>query len=1002
MKNKFSIKQIGQSLVEIILVIGLSSIILPALLTGLVSSRQGKVQQSQRTQATYLLNGTVDAIRSVREKDWVSFAINGVFHPVIVGSNWSLAAGTTTINGFIQNVTIENVNRNTDGTIVATGGTPDPSTKKVIVSISWDQPSASSIEETLYMTRYLENNFFVQTTEAEFKTGSIIDSTQVTNTTGGEVLLINNNRAKWCSPALSNVTIDLPDGPPVAVSAVANTATTSIPNDVLVAIAPSDATSGKLAYLTVTANTDPPSPTLHGTFTLDSTKYSSGTYPTSLGGLTNNFKTNDVKYYKSASGSLYGLLATDLPDHEVVAVRINDGTSETFQDPVNKIYKYHTFFNTRMYGIGSGLDTGFLGPTANAAETSGAGDNNGYESNPTRAYTDNSSFATDSSSGSGNGTDCLGADKDKHRFYNYGFSLPENTTIDGIEVRLDAKADSTTGAPKICVQLSWDGGATWTAPKTTVNLSASEATYILGGAADTWGRSWSGANFNDAANFRVRVIDVVSNTSRKFSLDWVGVKVHYSGGNISTNDQAPFGYGASDLTILGNTAYVDSGGYLYTFDLSNIDDKSPTNGLDQIGCRILLDGYSCQPGYGIDIKYSSGETGTSWNSTSGPAHPDTCADGGNIELYADHQLSAVQVGTNKYIYVAVGAGTNPELDIVDVSTVPTSNIANSSCGRGSDTGWKVVGSLDLDPYGSVPTEEAANSVFAKSDGTRAYVSSNGGIMHGGIPDSDQFYIIDTTTKSNPKFLFTWPTTQLNPPAPIPPHYANTAQSGYYNGNASNIQLFPRRALTVLNGLRAVLVGQDGFPPPGDTTEPQEYQVLNLENESAPAYCGGIYFLPGFNDLTSVSEADGDNFVYMVANTMEKQLKVIQGGPDTGIYASNGTFESSVFQAPTTSAFFTRFSATVNQPAQTTIKAQVAVAAPVAGDCAGATYTYVGPNANPGSYFIPVGNTLSGVIPFESNGTYQNPNRCFRIKFWLDTLDSNITPTLYDFSVTYSP
>jgi hypothetical protein len=51
-------------------------------------------------------------------------------------------------------------------------------------------------------------------------------------------------------------------------------------------------------------------------------------------------------------------------------------------------------------------------------------------------------------------------------------------------------------------------------------------TYILGGAADKWGRTWSVAEMSNA-NFRVRVTDVASNTARDFSLDWVAVRVSY-------------------------------------------------------------------------------------------------------------------------------------------------------------------------------------------------------------------------------------------------------------------------------------------------------------------------------------------------------------------------------------------------------------------------------------------------------------------------------------------
>ena len=48
----------------------------------------------------------------------------------------------------------------------------------------------------------------------------------------------------------------------------------------------------------------------------------------------------------------------------------------------------------------------------------------------------------------------------------------------------------------------------------------------LGSTADTWGRTWSAADFS-AANFRVRIIDLSSSTARTFYLDAVGVSVTY-------------------------------------------------------------------------------------------------------------------------------------------------------------------------------------------------------------------------------------------------------------------------------------------------------------------------------------------------------------------------------------------------------------------------------------------------------------------------------------------
>jgi hypothetical protein len=170
-------------------------------------------------------------------------------------------------------------------------------------------------------------------------------------------------------------------------------------------------------------------------------------------------------------------------------------------------------------------NTGFLAPSANAAVTSGAGDNNGFQTTPSNAYVfTDGLFAVDTNSGTN--TSCTNAGKDKHGYYNYNFIVPSGVSIRGIEVRLAARADSAANSPSMCAQLSWNGGTSWTTALSTTTLSTATTTYILGDASNTWGRTWTVGDFSNA-NFRVRIIDVASSTARDFSLDGITAQVTY-------------------------------------------------------------------------------------------------------------------------------------------------------------------------------------------------------------------------------------------------------------------------------------------------------------------------------------------------------------------------------------------------------------------------------------------------------------------------------------------
>jgi hypothetical protein len=96
----------------------------------------------------------------------------------------------------------------------------------------------------------------------------------------------------------------------------------------------------------------------------------------------------------------------------------------------------------------SGNSTGWVSPTRQAAVTSG--DGNGYELNAANVFSNDGLFAMDVDSGTTTAVTCGDTGKDKHKFLTYNLSLPAGAAVQGVELRLDARADSAAGTPVIC------------------------------------------------------------------------------------------------------------------------------------------------------------------------------------------------------------------------------------------------------------------------------------------------------------------------------------------------------------------------------------------------------------------------------------------------------------------------------------------------------------------------------------------------------------------------
>jgi hypothetical protein len=164
--------------------------------------------------------------------------------------------------------------------------------------------------------------------------------------------------------------------------------------------------------------------------------------------------------------------------------------------------------------------------TSNAADT--GGDGNGYETSPANACGDDLLVATDANSGTSTTVSCANAGKDRHRFWDFGLGVPAAVnSVGGIQVRVDEGISATSGTNQVCIELSWNGGTSWTAAKSVALTATAPTTYNLGATNDTWGRTWAGSDFSNT-NFRVRITDVASTTTKSFLLEYLAVQVTYT------------------------------------------------------------------------------------------------------------------------------------------------------------------------------------------------------------------------------------------------------------------------------------------------------------------------------------------------------------------------------------------------------------------------------------------------------------------------------------------
>lgn len=249
-------------------------------------------------------------------------------------------------------------------------------------------------------------------------------------------------------------------------------------------------------------------------------------------------------------------------------------------------------------------------------------------------------------------------------------------------------------------------------------------------------------------------------------------------------------------------------------------------------------------------------------------------------------------------------------------------------------------------------------VFVNETGTRAYLATSA--------DSSrrEFFIIDVTNKNG-----------------------NRPIVGSYEANGMS-----PKGVSVVTGNRAILVGNGG----------EEYQVIDVTNETNPNKCAGLQIDSGINGVSSVLQSDGYAYSYIITGDATSELKIILGGAGAGSnYDSTGIFESATYDAGREVAWNT-IKATSSVPQNTTLQFKVALKDSINNNCSQTVFSnsdFVGNDGLSTSYFPSAG----GVLPFDNNGTgYENPAQCLRYRTYLTTTDSSQSPVVYDVNVNYSP
>lgn len=205
----------GFSLAELIIALSVFSLIVASVAGFVVESLRYEQNRWKRVIATEQFKENVSAIEILRDKSWKTIVdLTGAGERSIqyLNNNYEIVPGRFFSNGVEYFFLVEYANRDSGGNIVeAPNGVQDFNTRKISLNAVWVDTFGVG---NSYSTKYYINNWETldlnDTLASDFNLGDTTDTTQITDTSNGEVKLKTVLYANWCNPIITLNEYDIP------------------------------------------------------------------------------------------------------------------------------------------------------------------------------------------------------------------------------------------------------------------------------------------------------------------------------------------------------------------------------------------------------------------------------------------------------------------------------------------------------------------------------------------------------------------------------------------------------------------------------------------------------------------------------------------------------------------------------------------------------------------------------------------------------------------------